>query len=155
MTGQREVAMSDQPSGRFGPQTAHVEAFLVAVRGLTEAESESIAAARKSAWGAAWAAARKSAWGAAWAAARVAAWDAAWYAASAAARDAARYAAWDAPLVAARNAALALVVADLVGQYGLTRAHLDTLVAPCRTVPRLAKIIDAALADSVPEAVAS
>ena len=42
MMGQREVAMSDQPSGRFGPQTAHVEAFICAMRDLTDAEVENI-----------------------------------------------------------------------------------------------------------------
>ena len=56
---------------------------------------------------------------------------------------------------AAGDTALALGVADLVGQYGLTRAHLDTLTGPARVVPRLAEIIDVALAGSAPEAVTS
>ena len=58
-----------------------------------------------------------------------------------AAWDAVRSAAWD----AARDTAQALVVADLVGQYGLTREHLDALTGPARVVPRLAAIIDRAL----------
>ena len=51
--------------------------------------------------------------------------------------DAARPAAWE--------ATRALIVADLVGQYGLTRDHLDILTGPARTIPRLSTIIDRAL----------
>lgn len=44
------------------------------------------------------------------------------------------YAVWDAAVDAARSAAWdaakALVVADLVGQHGLTQDHVDTLLAP-------------------------
>ena len=53
--------------------------------------------------------------------------------------------AWGSAQYAAQDAARALVVADLVGQYGLTRDHLDTLAAPARTIPRLSAIIDRAL----------
>ena len=85
--------------------------------------------------------------------AEVEAMSAAWFAASFAAWYAARDAAWDAALGAtlvsargtAQDAALALAVADLVGQHGLTREHLDVLTGPARTIPRLAKIIDRVL----------
>ena len=43
---------------------------------------------------------------------------------------AARAAAW----AAARDAAVALVVRDLIGQHGLTQDHYDTLTRPWRTV---------------------
>ena len=59
---------------------------------------------------------------------------AAWVAARDAARDAARVAAWVAARVAASDAALALVVRDLIGQHGLTQAHYDTITLPWRTV---------------------
>ena len=137
MTGRPEV---EAPSGRFGPQTAHVEAFISAIRDLTDAEAENINRA--------WYAERSDAWYDAWYDARYAARYAAWSAERSAERSAAWYAAWYAARYAARDTAQALVVADLVGQYGLTREHLDTLVGPCRTVPRLAAIIDAALADT-------
>ena len=51
-----------------------------------------------------------------------AAWDAAW--------DAAWAAAW----AAARDAAVALVVRDLIGQRGFTQDHYDTLTRTWRTV---------------------
>ena len=84
----------------------------------------------------------------AWGAVPEAAWRVAGSAAEGVAR---RSAARGVPL----DAVLALVVADLVGQHGLTRDHLDVLTAPARTIPRLASIIDAALAGSTPEAVTS
>lgn len=93
--------------------------------------------------------------GAAWAAWRAASGTArttAWVAALNAAVDLPRR---DAAWVAAGEATRALVVADLVGQYGLTREHLDVLTGPARVVPRLASIIDVALAGSAPEAVTS
>lgn len=108
MTGRREVETS---SGRFGPQTAHVEAFINAIRDLTGAEAENI----NRAWSTEWEGLRGAAWSAEW--------DAAW------------------------DAVYALAVADRAGHHGLTRERLDALVGPCRTVPRLAAIIDAALAD--------
>ena len=75
-------------------------------------------------------------------AARADAWAAARFATAGAARaSGARISSWD----AAMGAALALVVADLVGRHGLTRERLDTLTAPARVVPRLAAIIDRAL----------
>ena len=84
----------------------------------------------------------------AWGAVPEAAWRVAGSAAEGVAR---RSAARGVPL----DAVLALVVADLVGQHGLTSEHLCVLTAPARTIPRLAAIIDAALAGSTPEAVTS
>ena len=91
---------------------------------------------------------------AAWSVELDAVWAAAWDAARDAALDTARIAAWDAvdratarefATGAARDAVRALVAADLVGEHGLTRDHLDTLTGPACVVPRLAAIIDRAL----------
>ena len=110
----------------FGP---HWEAIVRLVRrtaSLTDEQANALYAV----WDAAVDAARSAAWDAAKAAAWYAAWDAvetaAWYAA----RGDARSAAWDAARSAAWDAAKALVVADLVGQHGLTQDHVDTLLAP-------------------------
>ena len=117
--------------------------YLAALRDLTDDEVKALAVA--------WGAARgRGARDAALDTARNAAWDAADRAAvrdvaQVALRVAARSVAGSAAWGAAWYAALAVVVADLVGQYGLTREHLDTLTAPARAVPRLAKIIDRAL----------
>ena len=111
--------------------------FLNALRDLTDDEVEALAAA----YAAPRDAAQVAAWCAAWDAARSAAPDAAWRAAW----DAMWGAALNAARAAVRDAALALVVADLVGQHGLTREHLDVLAGPARVVPRLATIIDRAL----------
>ena len=95
-------------------------AALAAARAVVwdAARAVALAAARAVVWDAAQAAASDAAQAAVWDAARDAAWDAA----QAAVWDAARDAAWD--------AAWALVVANLVGQHGLTRDHVETLLAP-------------------------
>ena len=114
----------------LGPQGGVLVEFLDALGDLTEGEVKAMVVTRNAAWDAPWAA---------WDAARDAAHatrNAAWGATRAAA---------DAAHVAAQDAAMALVVADLVGQHNLTREHLDTLTGPARTIPRLAKIIDRAL----------
>ena len=77
-------------------------------------------------------------------------WHAAWFAARGAelvaSRDAAgNAAAWATVRDAEWDAVLALVVADLAGQRGLTREHLGVLTGPARAVPRLAEIINRAL----------
>ena len=102
-------------SDRFGPNTAQVEAFLRVVRGLSDEQVETARAA----WAAASAAVRD--------AARDAAWDAAWYADRAGAWAADRYAARYADRYAASDAAVALVVRDLISQE-----HFNTLTAPMR-----------------------
>jgi hypothetical protein len=118
----------------YGPQTDRIETLLAAVREMTPA-----------AWAAAWAAVgaaeRDAAWVAVWAAERdaerVAEWrDAVW----SVTRDAMRPAA----MPVAHDPAAALVVLDLVGQYGLTREHVDTLAAPILTVmPGLGYLFEA------------
>ena len=80
---------------------------------------ESARAAWAAASAAAWAAARDAAWDAAWDADRAGAWVADRYAARYAARYAVRY--------AARDAALALVVRDLISPE-----QFDVLTAPMR-----------------------
>ena len=125
------------------PHAAAITALLDELGDLTDAEAKAMAAARL----ATRAAAPVAEWGAAW---RVM-----WTAADGARRGMTRVAVRDTALAiagpAARDAALALVVADLVGQYGLTREHLDTLTGPARTIPRLAAIIDRALPTATKE----
>lgn len=100
----------------FGPQWREIVALVRRAATLTDAEARALDAARN--------AARVAARNAARNAARVAgessgaAWDAAWDAA----RNAAQAAAWD--------AAGALAARDLIGQYGFTREHYDTLTGP-------------------------
>jgi hypothetical protein len=111
----------------YGPQTDRIETLLAAVREMTPGEVVAVRVA-------------------VWTARRAAAGDAAWTAARTAVRDAVRGALWSDALCAAGNATLgterrgawdsawdavaALVVLDLVGQYGLTRKHIDALAAP-------------------------
>ena len=102
-------------SDRFGPNTAQVEAFLGVLRGLS---GEQVETARAD-----WDAARD----ADWYAARDAARDAARGPALVAARAAARDTVWDAVWGPAWDAAVALVVRDLISQE-----HFDTLTAPMR-----------------------
>ena len=120
------------------PHGDEISALLDALRDLTGAEVEALDAtptiirgtARVAAWFAAMGAGRTATWTAAWTAGRGVAW----------------FAEYPAARSATQDAALALVAADLVGQYGLTRYHLNTLAAPARTIPRLSSIIDAVLA---------
>ena len=120
------VVREVDPRRALGPQGEALAEFLDALRDLTGAEVEAMAAAGGAvpgvAWGVPWRAGRYAAAGAAGAAGGI-----------------------------AGGALRALVVADLVGQYGLTRDHLDTLTAPARVVPRLAAIIDRALPTATKE----
>ena len=121
----------------LGPQGEVLVEFLDALRDLTDVEAEAMGALWGAGWSAAVGAGRSAAMGAGRSAAMVAAPDAA--------LRSAWGTTWAAAWVAGCAAALALVVADLVGQHGLTRDHLDTLTGPARAVPRLAAIIDRAL----------
>ena len=98
----------------YGPQHEQVVAMIERTRVLTAEEVTALGVAWYAAWGAAWGAARGVA--------RDAAWDAAW--------GADRRAAWD----AVGDAACALVVRDLIGQYGFTQEQYDLLTGPWRTV---------------------
>ena len=104
----------------LGPHGEHVAALIRSIPDITRSAAERLALA----WDAAWDVARYVARDAAWDAARAVAWYAAWDAA----RAAAWYAAWDAARAAARDAALALLVRDLI-----TTEHYDTLTRPWRT----------------------
>ena len=108
----------------LGPQGAAVAALIDGLRRLDAEALARLADARDAARDAAWYAAWYAAWDAAWYAAR----DAARYAARYAARDAAWDAAWYAAWYAARDAAVALVIWDLIAP-----AHRDALTAPIRT----------------------
>lgn len=105
----------------LGPQGEQVATLIDRAGKLTVDEAEKLAAAREAAWVAVrvavWDAARDAAWVAAWDAARDAAREAAWVAAWATARDAVR--------AAARDAAVALVVRDLI-----SKEHYDLLTGP-------------------------
>ena len=118
----------------FGPRGELVERILTRSESLTGNEADALAAARY----AAWYAARDAAWYAAWDAASDAVRGAVRGAARDAARDAAWYAAWgavwDAVRDAVRDAAWGAVVSDLVGQHGLTEAHIRTLYGPWQEV---------------------
>ena len=128
------------------PHGGAINALLDELRTLSPDEAEVLAASWwAAAWGDAWVdltGAEAEALDVVRGAARADAWAAARFATAGAARaSGARISSWD----AAMGAALALVVADLVGRHGLTRERLDTLTAPARTIPRLAAIIDRAL----------
>ena len=97
---------ADDLAAVFGPQWEPIVALVRRAAVLTEGEAKRLVTAR------------------------IAAWDAAWDAARVAARGAAWGAAWDAARGAASDAALALVVRDLIGQHGFTQEHYDTLTAP-------------------------
>ena len=114
----------------FGPQGEHVVALIERAARLTSDEAKQLVAAR--------AAARAETWDAASYAASYAARAAASYAARAAAReaawDAARHAAREAAWTSTVDAAMALVVRDLIGSSGFTQAHYDLLTEPWRKV---------------------
>jgi len=100
----------------FGPNGKHVVALLRQAERMTDDQAGRLAPAGS----AAWYDARYAAWYAA------AGYDAGMSAAMSAGYDAAGYDAW----YAARSAAMALMVADLVGQHGLEQHHIDTLLSP-------------------------
>ncbi len=108
-------------SGRYGPNTARVEALIETIETITPKQIDKLDAA----WDAARDAALGAAWDAAWDAARGAAlgaaWGAAWDAACGAALGAAWGAAWD--------AACALVVRDLISEE-----DFDLLYGPWKIV---------------------
>ena len=113
-------------AGTFGPQWAEIVALVRAAAMLAPEQVNGLFAARTAAGTAARTAARTAAWAAAWTAAGTAAGTAAWTAAGTAAGTAA----WD--------AAQALVVRHLIGQYGFTQEHYDTLTGPWRkTIGRI------------------
>jgi hypothetical protein len=124
----------------YGPQTDRVEALLAAVRELTPARIQDF---YPLAWPtAAWGAARSAAWHAV-CAERPAEWHAAWAAAFPEPHAMPLFMAWPAVWDAARDAVAALVVLDLVGQYDLTRGHIDVLTAPLLEVmPELAHLFE-------------
>jgi hypothetical protein len=102
----------------FGPQGEHVVRLIDRAARLTGDEAKQMSAT----WAAAWDAAPCAALCAARATAREAAWDAA--------RNAARFVFGG----AAGDAAMALVVRDLIGSSGFSQAHYDSLTGPWRKV---------------------
>jgi hypothetical protein len=135
------VVIQEVPVERsFGPNGSAVLAIVRQAESMTLEQAQRLRV--DTAWDAAWHAAGDAAWDAARDTAR---YDAR-YAARAAAEDAVRdprpgTAAWDAAWhagyaarAAAWGAVRAAVVADLVGQHGLTQDHIDTLMAPWHSV---------------------
>lgn len=114
----------------LGPQGEHVVELIERVDALTLADARRVYSVRAAAstigYVAAMAAAIHAATHAAGRAAESAAINAALNAARRAAKGAARDAAWE--------VARALAVRDLIGQYGFTREHYDTLTGPWRQV---------------------
>lgn len=98
----------------FGPQGEHVVALIERAARLTSDEAKQLSAAGAATWLTARAAAR--------------------IAARNAARNAARVAGWYTAGNAAADAALALVVRDLIGSSGFSQTHYDSLTGPWRTV---------------------
>ena len=131
------------------PHGDEISALLDELRTLSPDEARAMATARGAVVGEAWRAAGAAAVREAWKAALDGAGGEARNAPGGVAWRTALETMWDATPIAAhtaaRDAMLALVVADLVGQYGLTRDHLDILTAPARTIPRLSAVIDRAL----------
>jgi hypothetical protein len=125
----------------YGPQADRIEALLTAVRELTPARIQDFC---PPAWPtAAWGAARSAAWHAACRAERPAEWHAAWAAAFPASHAMPLFMLWPEVWDAARDAVAALAVLDLVGQYDLTRGHIDVLTAPLLEVmPGLAYLFE-------------
>ncbi len=117
-------------TGKYGPQTPQIEALLARIKTLPQGAIRELAALRNMA--ADRAAAWDATWNAAWDTTRAAAWDAdavwaaVWDTTRAVTGNAARGALWD--------AAVALVVRDLIGQHGFTQEHYDTLTGPWRKV---------------------
>ena len=138
----RSVEVTDaELAGVFGPQWREVVSLVRRAAALTEAEVAELeytdVAARHPARDAAWRASWNAARGAAGRAERAGSWNAAWDAAWCAAWRATGNAAGDAVGLAAGRAAWALVVRDLVGQYGqygLTQEHYDVLTKPWASV---------------------
>lgn len=119
----------DDLADTFGPQWREIVALVRTVSGATPEQIERLLAAGIAARDAV----RVDAWDAAevaaWHAARRVARNAEWHAANVT-RDATIFAARFAEGNAARDAASALVVRDLIGQYGFTQEHYDTLMEP-------------------------
>ena len=126
------VVTDDMLADTFGPQWPQIVALVRRAATLTPEECQQLSAAWVFAWEsavAAFDAARDTVVAAAraaqWAAVGEAAWAAAW-------DDEWEYAGESAG--AARDTARALAVRHLIGSYGFTQAHYDTLTGPWRTV---------------------
>jgi hypothetical protein len=128
--------MTDTTAG-YGPQTEQIERILDLGQAMTPGKAERLAAAvavDRPAWRAAW----SVAWSITMDAGRDVEWRVAWHAEQeierAAMRATATAAEWvvvrDAFRIAVLGAVLALLVWDLVGQYGLTQDHVETLIGP-------------------------
>lgn len=101
----------------LGPQGEQIVALIERRRSLTSRQIDLLNAAWNATWNAAW----DAAWDAARETARDTAWDTTWDAAG------------DAAGCPGGPSAGALVVRDLIGQYGFTQEHYDTLTGPWRT----------------------
>lgn len=114
---------------RFGPNTAAIERVLAQIESATPEQIDALAAGFGEAYSVAYDAAYDAAFTAARDAARGTAFPVAWGAVWTGALRA-----QEAALFAACDAVLALAVAHLVGQFGLTREHVETLMGPYSSV---------------------
>jgi len=114
---------------RFGPNTAAIERVLAQIESATPEQIDALAAGFGEAYSVAYSVAYDAAFTAARDAARGTAFPVAWGAVWTGALRA-----QEAGLFAACDAVLALAVAHLVGQFGLTREHVETLMGPYSSV---------------------
>jgi len=114
---------------RFGPNTPAIERVLAQIESATPEQIDALAAGFGEAYSVAYDAAYDAAFTAARDAARGTAFPVAWGAVWTGALRA-----QEAALFAACDAVLALAVAHLVGQFGLTREHVETLMGPYSSV---------------------
>jgi hypothetical protein len=114
---------------RFGPNTAAIERVLAQIESATPEQIDALAAGFGEAYSVAYSVAYDAAFTAARDAARGTAFPVAWGAVWTGALRA-----QEAALFAACDAVLALAVAHLVGQFGLTREHVETLMGPYSSV---------------------
>ena len=121
------------PHLALGPQGVQIAALIERAKTLTPAEVQDLCATWAPTWAPTRYAALAAARDAAWCATRGATWDTTRAATWAAARAVARYYSWDATGAAA-DAAVGLVVRDLIGHHGFTQEHYDTLTMPWRTM---------------------
>lgn len=114
---------------RFGPNTPAIERVLAQIESATPEQIDALAAGFGEAYSVAYSVAYDAAFTAARDAARGTAFPVAWGAVWTGALRA-----QEAALFAACDAVLALAVAHLVGELGLTREHVETLMGPYSSV---------------------
>jgi len=114
----------------FGPNGKLAMRVISKVVELDAQQIRDLAASRAALWAALRDVSRPALWAALRDALRPVSWDALWDASRAALRDVS----WDASRAAVWDVLRAVVTADLVGQYGLTKQHIRILYRPWQQV---------------------